>query len=425
MVTQDAFLDLYDERRISAELIRELRVDNPLRLIMEQLAPWLAPAVTVSLSQGYQREADVPRYPLESGGTASDHALLRGLSLRMTGAVSQSAQGGTGPADVAAEFNRAMTERTLVTAHTAYGTFENCVIKSFGQTQTSQNARTLEFAVTLEQISLGTVTSAPDLQPVTQPGENNAALLDERQTGNLEIDTNAIISALASGQPLAGTLPGIGSPVATDILTSVQLAAFDTPLITAPVPEDLNAKAFVRDQWVALAEDGIERPEYPESFARQVGKIELKRYELQFGTSMIPGVPLAGVDLLRIPLGNPSDDSPQSWSGTLGDVRLEMQIASFPEGTGRRWVVNLLFDIPRGLRTLRDALSGIRTIRQNGVRLHGGVPLRLREGWGALIAIPLGAPSVPLGRQPWGNTHGLIFTTNLDFINGQVGPQLP
>ena len=405
MVTQDAFLTLFDERQpLSQELIDRLRVSNPIQLVMHQLDSSLSLLITSTTAVSYERSVAVPTYPLESGLQVSDHVSPESVIVRMSGLVSAYEGGGTGPTAVANRFNQAIDDSDVFDVHTGRGAFDDCVVRRFNWSQNSSNSTALEFDVVFSQTTTGTVVSAPSFDPVitNQPGNSNAELLSPDQISQLAVETGT------AAQYEEFVDPADVSQIAVEAATRSNYA----------VPLSLDAKRFVVGQLKSLAEDGLERPEYPPSFAREVAMLDDERYALQFGSQAPEGIPLAGISFLRVTLSN---NPVGTWSGSLGGISVSAKFKYRARADNQGWYADISVSVPRtGNVSLATVFAGDRKFRYEGVQLHSGVPVRIGNGVAALIPIPLGSVNETLNhREPWGRTHDMIFVNDVSFINAQ------
>lgn len=339
---------------------------DPLASVLSARADLSSVASTLSVQYG--RTARVSRYPLESGRSVADHFTSHPATFLLTGAVDRWALDGNGAAEVALELNRMMDEGVLFTLRTRVGEWSNCVITEYRSTQSFRNADALEFDVEVTQLRLGSVV-APAVD-AARSGDTNARLLPE----------DSYLSLIDYDQSNAEVRRRAGD---------VETGGYGYPNRYA-VEMDLPAKDFVQAQVRELSRRGISEPEYPAAFAAAVSE---RRGALQWGAT--DRVPVAGVDMARVPVDVAADDS---MTVVLG---------------GRRYQLDLQWNAGWRIRCSTDGW------RSGDVSLHPMTPVQLGRGavHGWLLAYPLGEDA-ELGADAFGGTYELIWVSDVGFLNG-------
>lgn len=341
---------------------------NPLESVLVARSDLSSVVSTIGVEYG--RTARVSRYPLESGRSVADHFTSHPATFVVSGIVDRNALDGNGAAEVAVELNRMMDAGVLFTLRTRVGEWPNCIITEYRSSQNFRNADALEFEVEVTQLRLGSVSS-PAIDAARSSDTNARLLTDEWYRSLIDYDQSNASLRSRAGDVETGNY----------IYPSRQALEMDLP-----------AKDFVQAQVRELSRQGITEPEYPAAFAARVAE---RRGALQWGST--DSVPLAGVDMVRLPVSEFLDDD-DSMTVVL---------------SGRRYQVDLQWNAGWRLRCSTDGW------RSGDVQLHPMVPVQLGRGasHGWLLAYPLGEDAV-LRASSFGRSYELIWVSDVGFLNG-------
>lgn len=98
-----------------------------------------------------------------------------------------------------------------------------------------------------------------------------------------------------------------------------------------------------------------------------------------------------------------TNDASLRFNTTLGGQTVTIESRYSPASLGWHFTI-----------TLSDGTAVVSGARmQSGVRLLLNIP---SDFSGDLVALPLTKPDAPLGRNPWGNTHRLVYFTDEEIV---------
>ena len=422
MVTQDfgASAWLIDANTQSAAAIRRDESVNPIASLLDDLGRSDLGDYVLTTSIEFETTSAVPRYPLESGADASDHTVLQPPVIRMRGAVPAHAGGGSGASDVSDEIRRAQTDGNLFTIETARGTIEDCVVSAFREVQSDRTGVGLEFGVDVTQVQLG----ATERSRINDPNVETARDFVSDDTYD----------------QLVGPVTADDRAATRQILDDRNVRIDEGYLYTLrpPVPTfadelDDDAKSFVKAQVTALVNAGKEVPAYPLAFIRALDASKLaKRIGAPLPAPGV-GIPVAGVDMLRVGMEGGATEQRRAFGFAIDGVshrvtvvlrRVTPSAITGPSQsiipttplTGAGWVIDVTIGVEGGPELRRSELRGVRLLNGSVVKLYTPTPSRFI---GALLVVSLVDDVFALGPRPWGLTHDLIFTSNLQYIASQ------
>ena len=383
----------------SAAIQRDASI-NPLATLFDGVGmPDLGNYVQTE-SVRYEESSSVPRYPIETGQDASNSTVSNPPVISLRGAVPSEAGGGSGAGEVADTLRTLLKDGEVVSIDTARGTYDTCVVSRFTERQSERTGVGLVFEVQLTQVVLGRAS-----QRIADV---------ENQVGDVLTD-DAYDQLIG---PVTDARLGVSEMVLTDRNVAIDLGYLTgSPPPTPSFAEELNddAKSFVKRQIEALSNAGKEVPPYPLAFIRNLDATKLaKRIGAPLPDPTL-GIPVAGVDMWRLNIDTANAN--QSWSFPIPrfGLNLEVDVRRDLASGEVRWFADTTV-LVEGLA--REDLRGVQT---NGHRLTNGSFIKVytespRVLIGALMVIPIGDASSSLGRRVWGETHNLIFTSNLQYI---------
>ena len=393
---------LTDETTQTSAAIQRDASINPLATLFDGVGRSDLGNYVQTESVRYEESSSVPRYPIETGQDASDNTVSNPPVISIRGVVTSQAGGGSGAAEVADTLRNLLKDGEVVSIDTARGIYDNCVISRFTERQSERTGVGLAFEVQLTQVILGglPIYLPEDPEEVTardyvsedaylqlfdeESVELTAEILDAR---NVDIDRGFLYTKR----------PGL--PIHAESL-------------------DSSAIGVVTEQVRELHRLGIEEPPYPDSFIRAQMTDSFAKALGVRATEL--GVPIAGVDMQLIRLDSSLTAQYRDFVVTVDNIPHDISIG-VRRITGSDGQINWVIDITTRVSGLPEAVSELRSSVQNGYLLKNGGTIKIYSPTpsrliGAFIVYGLGDVSIGLGPRPWGRTHQLVFTTNLQYI---------